>query len=770
MGTIRNISSFKPFKQEPNGITAKYWIKVDKRNALYKESKYPSELKEVHDRLEANRKSGTPLSKKGSNQLNGIIPRRTKEALTSNTGKHAHVGEEPIKFHVAEYVYSQLCRKIGIPCAKIEIVRNKRRIGCLSYDVREDISGIEFSERYILNSIDKIISNAEETYSNDTSTVKETGEKYSLELIERSLRKIKNINPEEADKLVKQLISVCLMDCLTNYNDRHTKNFGIVFDKKTGKAHPIGSFDNGECLALRLSQQEMKAYISGVKDYKHLMDICQSRIGSMTVSFISFDELLDHVFFYYFKHADETAKNIIENCKAKNINEIVDNIPGPNLDKTVKDFIKKELQINTARMSEKYNKYKILYDYKTKTFESGKSKDANNLWASIIRKVDNNVDFDENIFEDKDLNFLKYLQGMQEGFSDDPLTDFDKETATYAFLYAKINQSLKSKEKDNYTAQRVMNKLFQEELGIPNSFIYQIAETAKNFQMDVAEMDSVKMKMIIDGYSSKAVGVRISNQTLLLYKCRALTECGRDGYQDYLKMVTKYKEMNELSKIMRRQKLEELFVKDGEPYGVLKEYGIIEKEDILRTMFGAIKKIKKSEVRFKTASSLVNYVINSAKETFKGKKTCIKKWFYDDSELTVIKNNTVTLANKEKFTASFKENIKDFDTKAIRLGYSYVFITGTRLDGEDYFAMTFRNKREVPKELIERLKVIEERATDKNTNKVNKKKFFRREKENGEIKYVITPMDDDEIKIDEDFIKSCLTDIVKNCRRPDMEH
>ena len=52
---IRNISSFRPFKQEPNGITAKYWIKVDKRAALYKESKYPSELKEIHDRIEANK-------------------------------------------------------------------------------------------------------------------------------------------------------------------------------------------------------------------------------------------------------------------------------------------------------------------------------------------------------------------------------------------------------------------------------------------------------------------------------------------------------------------------------------------------------------------------------------------------------------------------------------------------------------------------------------------------------------------------------------------
>ena len=55
MGKIRNISSFKPFKQEPNGITAKYWIKIDKRAALYKESKYPSELKEIHDRIEANK-------------------------------------------------------------------------------------------------------------------------------------------------------------------------------------------------------------------------------------------------------------------------------------------------------------------------------------------------------------------------------------------------------------------------------------------------------------------------------------------------------------------------------------------------------------------------------------------------------------------------------------------------------------------------------------------------------------------------------------------
>ena len=45
MRKIRNISNFKPFKQEPNGITAKYWIKIEKRTALYKESRYPSELK-----------------------------------------------------------------------------------------------------------------------------------------------------------------------------------------------------------------------------------------------------------------------------------------------------------------------------------------------------------------------------------------------------------------------------------------------------------------------------------------------------------------------------------------------------------------------------------------------------------------------------------------------------------------------------------------------------------------------------------------------------
>ena len=768
---IRNISSFKPFKQEPNGITAKYWIKVDKRAALYKESKYPSELKEIHERIEANRTSGTPLSKRTSSRLKGVLPKRTKEAFNSGSGKQTHVGEEPIKFHVAEHVYSQLCKKIGIPCAKIEIVRNKRRIGCLSYDVREDISGIEFSERYILNSIDKIISNAEATYTNATATVEETGERYSLELIERSLRKIKNIQPDEADRLVKQLISVCLMDCLTNYNDRHTKNFAIVFDKKTGKALPIGSFDNGESLALRLSTQEMKLYLSGEKDYSRLMESCQSRIGSITTSIISFDELLDHIFFYYYRHAEDTTQTILEKCNEKNIDEILKNIPGPILEPTVKQFIKKELLINRDRIGAKFEKYKTANHYRVNTYQPRDVNIANNQWVSLIRKVNKDINFDENIFERKDIDFLNYLQMMQEGYSSEPITDFDRKVTAWAYIYTKVEQALRSEEKNsNYDISKTLDGLFHLEMGIPSDFMYQIAETSKNFQRDVSEMDPVKLKMITDGYYNKAIGVRIANQTLLMYKCKALTECGKEYVDEYQMMVKNYREMTEFLKIMRTQKLGELFTKDGEEYGILKEQGITDKEDITRVMFEAIKKMQKQKVRFKNANGLVNYVLNSAKETFKGKKTCVKKWFYDDKELQVIKENTITMTNKEKLTMSNNQDIKDFDTKAIRLGYSYVFVIGTRADGKTSFAMTFRNKREVPRTVLELLKRLEEQATDKATGKLDKKKFFKREKENGEIKFVMSVDDSSEIKVDEKFIKNCAMEIAKNCRRPDMEH
>lgn len=770
MGKIRNISSFKPFKQEPNGITAKYWIKIDKRAALYKESKYPSELKEIHDRIEANKTSGTPLSKRSSSKAKGVLPKRTKEAFNSGSGKQTHVGEEPIKFHVAEHVYSQLCKKIGIPCAKIEIVRNKRRIGCLSYDVREDISGVGFSERYILNSIDKIISNAEETYANETSTVEETGERYSLELIERSLRKIKNISPDEADKLVKQLISVCLMDCLTNYNDRHTKNFAIVFDKKTGKALPIGSFDNGESLALRLSTQDMKAYLTGQKDYSHLMELCQSRIGSITNSIISFDELLDHIFFYYYRHAEDTTQTILEKCTEKNIDEIIKNIPGPILEPTVKQFIKKELLINRDRIGEKFEKYKTANHYRVNTYQHKNVDIANRQWSELLRKINPTMGFDENIFEAKDINFLNYLQMMQEGYSSEPITDFDRKVTAWAYIYTKVEQALRNRDNTNYDISKTMNDLFHIEIGIPTDFMYQIAETSKNFQRDVSEMDPVKLKMITDGYYNKAIGVRIANQTLLMYKCKALTECGKEHLEEYQMMVKNYQEMTEFSKIMRRQKLGDLFKKGDEEYGILKEYGITEKEDITRVMFEAIKRIKTNRVRFKTGSSLVNFVINSAKETFKGKKTCVKKWFYDDNELKAIKDGTITFTNKEKFTMSNNQDIKDFDTKAIRLGYSYIFVIGTRRDGASSFAMTFRNKREVPRTVIEMMKRIEEQSTNKTTGKLDKKKFFKREKENGEVKYVMSMSEDGAIKIDEHFIKNCMLEIANNCRRPDMEH
>ena len=769
MRKIRNISNFKPFKQEPNGITAKYWIKIEKRTALYKESRYPSELKDLHDRLEANKNSGTPLSRRTSSKLKGVLPKRTKEAFSSGSGKQTHIGEEPIKFHVGEHIYSQLCKKVGIPCAKIEIVKNKRRIGCLSYDVREDISGVEFAERYILNSIDKIISNAEETYTNETATVEATGERYSLELIERSLRKIKNIEPEEADRLVKQLISVCLMDCLTNYNDRHTKNFAIVFDKKTGKALPIGTFDNGECLALRLSAKDMEDYLNGTKDYDRLMELCQSRIGSITTSLISFDELLDHVFFYYYRHADETAKAIIEKCTEDSIDEIIANMPGPILEPAVQKFIKKELLTNVEKISNKYEKYKTANRYRVNTYQNKKPEEANKLWADLIRKVDKNVEFDETIFGRQDIDFLHYLQKMQESYKGEAITDFDRKVVGWAFIYTKITQSLQEKGNTNYNISKIMDDLFHKELGIPSDFMYQIAETSKNFQRDVSEMDAVKMKMITDEYYSKAIGVRIMNQTLLMYKCRALTQVGKEGIQDYQMMATYYTEMNELSNIMRRQKLAELFTKNDEPYGVLKEYGITEKEDITRVMFEAIKKIKKTGARFKKSADLVTYVINSAKETFKGKKTCIKKWFYDEKDLQVIRQNTIILSNREKLTMSNNQDVKDFDTKAIRLGYSYVFTIGTRKDGSTSFAMTFRNKKEVPKEVLEKVKLIEEQATDKTTQKVDKKKFFKREKDNGEIKYVFG-LDDEKAEENELFIKSCLKEIEKNCRRPDMEH
>lgn len=173
-------------------------------------------------------------------------PNETKNALFKESKRRESDSTDYELTHYGEYIYYLISKKIGFPCAKIEIVQKDGKLGILSYNVLEDIDkqNQDKTGRYILVDFATLIQGIRNDFDATNLIVPSTGEHYSIDLILDAVGKRVNLTCKENEqketqneseekykelykKIEKNIVSLCIVDSLLYCEDRHSLNGAV---------------------------------------------------------------------------------------------------------------------------------------------------------------------------------------------------------------------------------------------------------------------------------------------------------------------------------------------------------------------------------------------------------------------------------------------------------------------------------------------------------------------------------------------------------------
>lgn len=163
--------------------------------------------------------------------------------------------------HVSECVAYDLACLLDIPCAKFELGTYNDREGSISYNIIKEndeilIEGIYFITVFYPG------------YDSEKFIDAETGDRYSIEMIIKSIEKIVQL-----DGFLKMLI----FDYLIGNTDRHQSNWAIVLKKDEMKWSPL--YDNSSSLCAYVKEQQIKSYLG--KDKVRWLSLVDTKSKSL---------------------------------------------------------------------------------------------------------------------------------------------------------------------------------------------------------------------------------------------------------------------------------------------------------------------------------------------------------------------------------------------------------------------------------------------------------------------------------------------------------
>lgn len=229
---------------------------------------------------------------------------------TEQTGLFKYKKDVGTTDHVSECIASDLANLIGIPCAKFEIGMFHGREGSISYNI-VDHDGMMLIEGIYCISI--LHNNFDVEKLIDT----ESGERYSLEMIEKTL----NIFG-----LFENFLPILVFDFLIGNSDRHQSNWALIMEGEKLKLSPL--YDNSSSLCAYVEETKIERYFGNDKLlWKSLIDSKSRsliRIKSSDKKLPTHAEVLKFLYKNYYNQTENIVNSIRTFVTGDNICDILD--------------------------------------------------------------------------------------------------------------------------------------------------------------------------------------------------------------------------------------------------------------------------------------------------------------------------------------------------------------------------------------------------------------------------------------------------------------
>mgnify|MGYP001146384847 CR=1 FL=1 len=229
---------------------------------------------------------------------------------TAQTGLFKYKKDIYTTDHASECIASDLAQLIGIPCAHFEIGMFRGREGSFSYNI-VDHRGMALIEGIYCISL----------IYNDFDVEKlmdiRTGERYSLEMIEKVLTKF---------NLFDAFLPTLVFDFLIGNTDRHQSNWALIMEDKKLGLSPL--YDNSSSLCAYVQEAKIDHYLGNdTVRWKSLVDSKSKsliRINSDDGKLPTHAEVLKVLHKKYYAQTVETVNNISKFVTNNQIHDILE--------------------------------------------------------------------------------------------------------------------------------------------------------------------------------------------------------------------------------------------------------------------------------------------------------------------------------------------------------------------------------------------------------------------------------------------------------------
>ena len=137
--------------------------------------------------------------------------------------------------------------------------------------------------------------------------------------------------PEEIQQDIKDakraMIEMVVYDCAFGNNDRHSRNWGLMLDRDSGRASIYAAYDNERVLGLCASEYEMKSIVEGGQKAISAFQLKYffSRIGfGVQKGGVYYEDMLMYLVERHPEEAVPAIKKVVDNVKPEFVSKLYD--------------------------------------------------------------------------------------------------------------------------------------------------------------------------------------------------------------------------------------------------------------------------------------------------------------------------------------------------------------------------------------------------------------------------------------------------------------